>query len=326
MSSYTLDHSSSVMKESPADAKVLRVGSRGSILAVWQAQRVIELLQQGDKNCQAKIHTINTQGDRYQDGPLADIGGKGLFAKELDIALLNRDIDIAVHSLKDLETVLPEGIRIAVVLAREDPRDALIGMRLNDLGHGARVATCSVRRAAQIRYLRPDVRIVPIRGNVQTRLKKLSDGIADATLLSYAGLLRLDLQHRAAEIMSAETMLPAVGQGVIVVTAREDDRCWDDLLGWANCCHTEIGIIAEREMLRVLDGSCHTPIAGNAFIHEDTLHLRAMVLSPDGQQYQRHDLSVSIAEQPLPRALELGHQMGQYFIDHASDILRLSQQ
>ena len=282
----------------------LNVGTRASPLALWQTEKVIAALQP-EYSCQ--IVKITTSGDVYQQGSLADIGGKGLFAKEIDRALLAGEIDCAVHSLKDLETDLPDGIALAAVLPRDDPRDAFLGQSLKTLPKGARVGTCSVRRAAQVLRQRPDIHIVPMRGNVQTRLEKLKSDAAEATLLSYAGLQRLGLEHEAIEVFAPEVMIPAVGQGVIAVCARTDDQALCAALARLDDANTRLAITAERALLAELDGSCHTPIGGYATLQQNQVHLSAILLSPDGRRYCKHADSIVISDSTdLEAARKLG--------------------
>ncbi len=267
----------------------LRIGTRGSPLALVQAETVraalsaaVPELARADAT---EIITIKTTGDRVQDRPLAEIGGKGLFAKEIETALFERRIDIAVHSLKDMETWLPDGLIIATVLPREDPRDALIAPNarsIDELPEGARIGTSSIRRQAQLLAHRRDFQIVPFRGNVQTRLRKLADGVADATLLATAGLNRLGAELPEATPLSVETLLPAACQGVVAVECRETDDAVRQALGAINHQQTMIRVAAERALLAALDGSCRTPIGALAELSGDTLGLRALIAAPDG--------------------------------------------
>ncbi|HUN50306.1 MAG TPA: hydroxymethylbilane synthase, partial [Candidatus Sulfotelmatobacter sp.] len=234
-----------------------------------------------------EIVVIRTSGDRIQDRPLAEAGGKGLFTKELEEALLERRIDLAVHSMKDMPTLLPADLVIGALLPREDPRDALIAptaRRLAELPQGAVVGTASLRRQAQVRFRRPDLRVVPFRGNVETRLRKLGEGQADATLLALAGLKRLGLAGRAAGIIEPEEMLPAVAQGAIGLQCRAEDAATREQIAALDHAPTAVCIEAERAMLAVLDGSCRTPIAGLAQPGAGGITLRGMVLRPDGSE------------------------------------------
>ena len=260
---------------------LVRIGTRGSRLALAQAGEVRERLAavHAELGCEGAVElvAITTTGDRVRDRPLADIGGKGLFCKEIEQALLENRIDAAVHSMKDVETVLADGTAIAAVLPREDPRDAFLSpgaADIADLPRGAVVGTSSVRRAAQLRARRADLRIVPFRGNVDTRLARLDEGAVAATLLALAGLRRLGLEERATRILPVEDMLPAVGQGAIGIQCRVDDQ---RVFRWMQAIshrESELAVRAERAMLAELDGTCRTPIAGHArFVGPDRLRL-----------------------------------------------------
>jgi hydroxymethylbilane synthase len=271
------------------------IGTRGSPLALAQAREVEARLRAAHGSprgaaLEVDIRVIKTTGDRIQDRPLAEAGGKGLFTKEIEEALLAGDVDLAVHSMKDMPTELPEGLTLAAFLPREDVRDALISTKAQTLAAlpaAAVVATSSLRRQAQVRHLRPDLKVVAMRGNVETRLRKLADGVADATLLALAGLNRLGLADRAAGPVPVEEMLPAVAQGAIGVEIRSDDTQMAELLAPLNHEPTALAVTAERAFLAKLEGSCRMPIAalgelaagpsGARFI------FRGMILSPDGR-------------------------------------------
>ena len=234
-----------------------------------------------------EVRAIRTSGDRIQDRPLADAGGKGLFTKEIEEALLAGEIDLAVHSMKDMPTLLPAGLAVDCYLPREDVRDAFISSKaatLAELPKGAVVGTSSLRRQAQVRHLRPDLRVVPLRGNVETRLRKLEEGVADATLLACAGLKRLGLVHRITAPVPTEEMLPAVAQGAIGVETRVGDIAMAELLAPINHEPTALAVTAERAFLAKLEGSCRTPIAGLAELAGGRLAFRGMILTPDGRQ------------------------------------------
>jgi hydroxymethylbilane synthase len=267
----------------------LRLGTRGSALARAQTALVVRALGQADPELAApgalEVVAIATSGDRVTDRPLAEIGGKGLFCKELEAALLERRIDLAVHSVKDLPTWLPQGLVLGAVLARGDPRDVLITPSragLDALPRGAVVGTASPRRQAQLLARRPDLRVVNFRGNVDTRLKKLAAGAVDATLLAQAGLERLGIAPAGATVLSPEVMLPAVGQGAIGVECRADDASILARLTAIDDLKTAACIGAERALLAALDGSCRTPIAGHASFAAGRLRLEALVARPDG--------------------------------------------
>jgi hydroxymethylbilane synthase len=277
------------MAQSSVKPAILRIGSRGSPLALTQARAVRECLAaaHGFDPEQISIEAIRTTGDMIQDRPLAEAGGKGLFTKEIEEALLADRIDLAVHSAKDVPTFLPDGLVLTAYLPREDARDVLISAKartLQELPAGATVGTASPRRQAIVKRTRPDLRVVSLRGNVETRLRKLSEGEADATILALAGLKRLDLTDAIATVMSAEEFLPAVGQGAIVVETRADDTRTRDLLARIDHADTAVALSCERAFLAVLDGSCRAPIAGHAILSGDGLAFRGMIFKPDGSQ------------------------------------------
>jgi hydroxymethylbilane synthase len=272
----------------------LRIGTRGSRLALAQTELVCRALAGAHPELATpgalEFVTIRTTGDRVTDRPLAELGGKGLFCKEIEAALLARRIDLAVHSIKDLPTWLPDGLIIGAVLARADPRDVLIARApttIADLPQRALIGTASVRRRAQLLARRPDLRIVNFRGNVDTRLRKLAAGEVDATLLARAGLNRLGLAEAGALTLSPEEMLPAVGQGAIGIECRADDAATMALLAAVDHPESHACVRAERALLAALDGSCHTPIAGHAGIAGGRLHLRALLARPDGSECLR---------------------------------------
>jgi hydroxymethylbilane synthase len=267
----------------------IRIGTRGSRLAIIQAEEVkSRLLTTLDIDpAQIEIVKIVTSGDRFKDRNLAEIGGKGLFTKEIEEALENRIIDLAVHSMKDLPAYLPEMLVIAGLLPREDPRDCFVSQvarSIDGLASGARIGSSSVRRIAQIRRRRTDLAFTGFRGNVDTRLRKLKAGEVEATLLACAGLNRLGLQNEITSAIEIEDMLPALGQGAIGVEMRADDHLLRGTVNNINDEATAIAIACERAFLRELDGSCKTPIAGHAQIINGRLHFRGETLTPDGSQ------------------------------------------
>lgn len=230
------------------------------------------------------VHII-TSGDRFTDRPLADIGGKGLFTKEIEETLLAGDIDIAVHSVKDMETTLPDKLAIGCMPAREDARDVLIGAAsLADIPQKATFGTASLRRAAQMLIKRPDLKIVPLRGNVQTRLKKIEEGEIQATLLAKAGLNRLGLE--TGTVLPVAEFIPAAGQGALGIECRADDTHIHDLLAPLKHADTEAAVACERAFLRTLDGSCRTPIAGHATVKDNVIHFTGLLAAPDGSRHQ----------------------------------------
>jgi len=277
------------MRQSAQMASVLRIGSRGSPLALIQARAVQSRLAAaaGLDPGRIEIVAIRTTGDAMQDRPLAEAGGKGLFTKEIEEALIARRIDLAVHSSKDLPTVSPAGLMLAGFLPREDPRDAFISRKaktLRDLPTGAVVGTASPRRQALVKRLRPDINVVTLRGNVETRLAKLDAGAVDATILAVAGLKRLGLLSAATAILDLEEFLPAVGQGAIGIETRADDAATHALVAQVNDQDTAIALAAERAFLAVLDGSCRTPIGGHATVSGGNIRFRGVIVKPDGSE------------------------------------------
>src|SRR5580693_1131031 len=271
------------MVQSSIDSPVLRIGSRGSPLALVQARDVLRRLvaTSGLAADQIEIKVIRTTGDAIQDRPLAEAGGKGLFTKEIEEALAAGAIDLAVHSSKDMPTVLPAGLVLSAFLPREDARDAFIGRTaktLGDLPTGAVIGTASPRRQALAKRLRPDVVIVPLRGNVETRLRKLEAGDFHATILAVAGLKRLGLLSAATAILEIDEFLPAVGQGAIGLETRAGDEATRALIAKINDPDTATAVAAERAFLAELDGSCRTPIGGHARINNDTVHFHGMIV------------------------------------------------
>jgi hydroxymethylbilane synthase len=268
---------------------VIVIGSRGSKLALWQAQHIGEQLKA--LGMEAHIEIIKTSGDKIQDVPLAQAGGKGLFTKEIDEALLAGAIDLAVHSMKDVPTELPPGLTIAAIPEREEPRDALIGCALADLKDGTTIGTSSLRRQAQLLAYRPQLEIQMLRGNVDTRLRKLDEGQYDAIVLAAAGLRRLGWHDRIRELIPVEVMCPAVGQGALAIETRDDAGAAYEIVRKLDHLDTRLAVTAERAMLEVLGGGCQVPIGGYAFLERGVIHMRAMVASPDGTQVIRAELS-----------------------------------
>jgi hydroxymethylbilane synthase len=268
---------------------LIRIGSRGSPLALAQANMVRAQLAaaHGWDEGAIEIRVIRTTGDAIQDRPLAEVGGKGLFTKEIEQALLDGEIDLAVHSAKDMVTVLPAGLLLAACLVREDARDVLVSRvakSIAELPDRATIGTASLRRQAQVKMLRPDLNVVPMRGNVETRLKRIAEGVADATILALAGLKRLGLERAAAAVLEPDAFLPAVGQGAIAIETRANDDATRQLVGAINDAATLTAVTAERAFLAVLDGSCKTPIAGHARITGDRLSFRGLIAKPDGSK------------------------------------------
>ena len=297
----------------------MRIGTRGSPLALAQAHETRERLIAAHPALAApgaiEIHVIKTTGDKVQDRPLSEIGGKGLFTKEIEEALLAGEIDLAVHSMKDMPTWLPHGLVIECLLPREDARDVLIataGHSIATLPQGAVVGSASLRRAAQVKALRPDLSIVPLRGNVETRIAKVQRGDATATLLALAGLKRLHKEAMATAILSTDEILPAVAQGAIGLETRAGDDRVNALLAPLNDPETQVRVTAERACLAVLEGSCRTPIAAFAELSGDVLRLRALIALPDGSRVHRREATAGVRA-----AKELGEDIGHTLKDLA---------
>jgi hydroxymethylbilane synthase len=289
---------------------VLRLGTRGSPLALAQARTVQARLAaaHGLSPEAIEICVIRTSGDRIQDRPLSESGGKGLFTKEIEEALLDGGIDLAVHSAKDMPTVLPDGLALVACLEREDPRDVLISRVATSfaaLPQGAKLGTASLRRQAMAKRLRPDLQVEMLRGNVETRLRRIDEGAFDATLLALAGLRRLGLEHAATAILSVDDFLPAVGQGAIVIEAREKDERTRQYLAAIDHADTSAALAVERAFLGVLDGSCRTPIGGHAVISGSQVTFRGMILKTDGSECHE-----TTREGSLTDAVALGADAG----------------
>ena len=272
--------------------------TRRSILALAQCRAFVARLLTQDPALVLEELQVVTTGDKIQDRPLSEVGGKGLFVKEIEEALLERRADFAVHSIKDVPGVLPTGLLIACIPRREDPRDVLVAPKHGDLASlppGAKVGTSSLRRAVALKAARPDLAIVPMRGNVDTRLRKVDAGECDAIVLARAGLVRLGLEGRATEVLSPEVSLPAVGQGALGIECREDDTATRALLGKLHDLETSICVAAERGVLIALEGDCKTPIAAYATRETGTesLHLRAFIASADGSALRRDETRVA---------------------------------
>ena len=302
----------------PTPDSPMRIGTRGSPLALAQAEETRDRLRAAhglDAEC-FRIEIIKTTGDRVQDRALSEIGGKGLFTKEIEEALLAGHIDIAVHSMKDMPTVLPEGLVIPCLLPREDVRDGFVSLRhasISALPEGAVVGSSSLRRRAQLLHRRPDLQLVEFRGNVQTRLRKLDEGVAEATFLAIAGLRRLGQQDLAANAIEPEEMLPAVAQGAIGIEIRESDKETAELLAAIHDPETEIRLSAERAFLAGLDGSCRTTIAGLAEVDGDTVTFRGEIIRPDGSEClttERRGTATDAAEMGRDAAAELRQRGG----------------
>ena len=297
----------------------LRIGTRGSALALAQAQLIKTAIEELHSGLAVEVLTFRTSGDRVQDRPLATLGGKGLFVKEIEDALLDATVDVAVHSMKDLPAELAPGLLIAAVPPREDPGDVLIARsrtELSALPTGARVGTSSLRRMALLRSMRRDVEVVGLRGNVDTRLRKLRDGEIDATVLAAAGLKRLGLHVAEAVRLDPSFFLPAIGQGALAIETRADEA--RDLVAVLEDRDTRLAVEAERAFMKRAAGSCVTPMAAHAVVENGALTLRAVIVSPDGQRAVRGAHSAAPGE-----AFELGERLAEELLDAGgADILR----
>jgi hydroxymethylbilane synthase len=298
----------------------IRIATRKSPLAKWQANHVADLLRALEPGLQVELHELMTRGDKILEVPLAQVGGKGLFVKEIEDALLSGDAQIAVHSMKDLPAIVAPGLVVAAIPVREDPRDALCSPRwktLDKLPQGARIGTSSLRRSAQLKGLRPDLRMEVVRGNVQTRLNKASEGL-DAVVLAYAGLRRLGLAQHATQVFSPEEMLPAVAQGALALEARADDAATLARLAKLDDPETRYRVEAERGFLARIEGGCQVPIAGHATVSHGQVHLRALVASVDGTRVIRGE-----RRGPVDEARALGDALAVELLGHgAGEILK----
>lgn len=299
--------------------KPVVIGTRGSPLALWQAGWVRAALQQRFPGTAVELHTIKTQGDKILDVPLAKVGGKGLFVKEIEEALQEGRVDIAVHSMKDMPAELPEGLAIGAVPERESPVDVLIsrdGRGLMELAPGSIIGTSSLRRAAQLRHRRPELRIAPLRGNLDTRLRKLETDPLAAVVLAAAGVRRLGLAHRISEHLDPELMLPAVGQGALCIEIRREDPHIGPMVAALDHAATRVAISAERAFLRRLEGGCQVPIAGHATVDGATVRLAGLVADVDGSALIRHSLAG-----PARSAARLGIELAEVLLSRGADAL-----
>lgn len=297
-------------------AEILRIATRSSALAVWQAEYVQQRLETLHRGLRVELVRIKTRGDKILDTPLAKIGGKGLFVKELEEAMMDGRADIAVHSMKDVPMELPEGMALAVICEREDPRDAFVSNHHDSLAalpEGARLGTSSLRRQCQVLASRPDLRVSSLRGNVQTRLGKLDAGNFDAIILAAAGLIRLDLAARIRCAIPPELSLPAVGQGAVGIECREQDTRTRELLAPLNDALTWDRVTAERAMNRRLEGGCQVPIAGYALENNGELWLRGLVASEDGATVLRAE-----GRAPRAEAAELGVAVAEALLEQGA--------
>lgn len=298
----------------PSPTRPLRIGTRGSPLALAQARELrgrLMVAHNLPENCFA-IDVISTAGDRIQDRALSELGGKGLFTQEIEDRLLSGDLDLAVHSSKDMPTVLPEGLELSTFMPRENPSDAFISPkaeRLEDLPQGAVVGSASLRRQAMVRRLRPDLELVNLRGNVETRLQKLGDGVVDATLLATAGLNRLGLSHHITSTLQPDEFIPAVGQGAVCIEVCTKAADVKAFLEPIHHRETALCLLLERSFLRELDGSCRTPIAGHAHMVDGDIRFHGMVLSNDGQE--AHEVFSNLKNADEASAVAMGKQAGE---------------
>lgn len=288
---------------------ILRIATRKSQLALWQAEYVSKMLKHHHPELEIELIKMTTQGDKILDTPLAKVGGKGLFVKELEVGMLEGEADIAVHSMKDVPVDLPNGLHLPIICPREDPRDAFVSNEhetFYNLPEGARVGTSSLRRQCQLKAARPDLEILDLRGNVNTRLAKLDAGDYDAIILAAAGLMRLGMEERITERLSPEISLPAIGQGAVGIECRSDDARINNLIQPLNDRETAFRVAAERAMNAGLNGGCQVPIAGFAELSHDALLLRGLVGEPDGSNIIRAEIAG-----PVENAQEMGQVLAE---------------
>ncbi|RUO76628.1 hydroxymethylbilane synthase [Pseudidiomarina taiwanensis] len=299
--------------------KLLRIATRKSMLAMWQAEHIQARLEQAHPGLTVELLPMSTRGDVILDTPLAKIGGKGLFVKELEVAMLEGRADLAVHSMKDLPVEFPDGLELYGICEREDPRDAFVSNQYNtldELPEGAIVGTCSLRRKCQLLARYPHLVIHDLRGNVQTRLRKLDDGEYDAIILAASGLIRLDLQGRIKQRIPVDICLPANGQGVLGIECRSDDAETKALLDTLICPDSRSCVLAERAMNRRLQGGCQVPIGAYAELKGDQLHLRGLVGRPDGNEILEGEISGHRDE-----AEQLGIELAEYLLERGADVI-----
>ena len=289
--------------------QALRIGSRGSRLALLQAEFIRSLIKSKFPEITTELHIIRTTGDKILDSQLSEIGGKGVFVKEIEDALIRNEIDIAVHSMKDLPTILPNGLTIGAVAERRDPRDVLVSkndIKFNELPKGAKVGTSSLRRQAQLLNLRPDLQILPLRGNVDTRVRKVRSEGLDSAVLALAGLERMGFKDEIAEIFPVDVLVPAPGQGALAVECREDDREINDIIFQINHKESSISASAERAFLAELGGGCQVPVGCYARIKKDRINILGLIASTDGREISREEIDGSVEiHQALGRELAL---------------------
>lgn len=290
----------------------LIIGTRQSLLALWQSNHIASLLRKQYPDCQVTLKKIVTKGDRILDVPLAQIGGKGLFTKEIETELLDGTVDLAVHSLKDMPTVLPEGLCLTAITTRANVGDAFVSNKyasFSELPQGAVLGTSSLRRKAQLLAVRPDLKIVDLRGNVDTRLRKLDEGQMDAIILAAAGLERLDHADRIREIIPTTVCLPAVGQGALAIECRSDNKEVREMLAFLNDLSTKQATDAERAFLGLIEGGCQVPIGVHAEVENDNVKIEAVIASLDGSKVLRNNITG-----PAVNAADLGRKLGQQML------------
>jgi len=298
--------------------KEIQIGTRGSKLALWQANWVQSELLKAHPSISIQITIIKTKGDKILDVPLAKVGGKGLFVKEIEDALLEGKIDLAVHSMKDMPAELPTGLTIGAIPQRENPQDVLISKSgcLADLPEGTRIGTSSLRRASQLLFTRPDVIIHPLRGNLDTRLRKLDQGDMDAIVLAAAGVRRLGLEHRIAEYLDSSIMLPAAGQGALCIEVRTGDEDTGALVGKMDHAETRTVVLGERAFLHRLGGSCQVPIAAHGRVEGGRFQLSGLIAEPDGSRVFREDLAG-----PAASSETVGAELAKKLMDQGATVI-----
>ena len=294
-----------------------KIATRGSPLALWQARWVQKNILEQYPEISVELLILKTTGDRIQDRPLSEVGGKGLFIKELETALLDGRADMAVHSMKDVTGFFPGGLEISVIAEREDPGDAWLCPKygsIEDFPHGGIVGTSSLRRASQLKHHRPDLRIRSLRGNVITRLRKLDEGEVDATILAVAGLKRSDLEERITEVLPMEWMLPAIGQGAIGIETRIDDQQTLNRIQHLNDQTTRDCLLAERTLLTEMEGNCQIPLAGYCILNGDELFLRALIADPEGESILRYEARAARQD-----SVKLGREAAQWLLKNGGE-------
>jgi len=302
-----------------SQSQPVRIATRKSPLALWQAEEVARQLKQRNPQLEIELVKIMSKGDKFLDAPLAKVGGKGLFVKELEQSMLDGEADIAVHSMKDVPMVFPEGLHLPVIMQREDPTDAFVSNNyssLQDLPANARIGSSSLRRQLQIKEQMPEAEMLNLRGNVNSRLQKLDDGQFDAIILATAGLLRLEMQDRIRSRIPPEQSLPSVGQGAVGIECRVGDERIESLIAPLNDHDTHTRLLAERGMNNRLNGGCQVPIAGYALLEDDEIYLRGLVGRPDGSEVVRGEI-----RGPREQAEALGKSLAEDLLGRGADVI-----